>query len=276
MATNSIYATPREVRDLDLCHFYHTMDIPEYGIVEGEWNFLGREAEYLGGVCFEGKRVLEVGTASGGLCFYMESFGAEVVCFDLSEEQDWDIVPFSRSNLQDRIQGSHDHIKRLNNSYWLSHRAFRSRARVVYGSAYNIPREVGAFDVVVLGCVLLHVRDPFLVLQNALQFAAHCAVVTESYRPSRWQSLLDRVGLSKTTTRPGNRSRQEFLPDFRMAESPELWWYLPPETIVNYMGILGFEDVEVHFHTQKHENKDSRLYTAVGKRTSESTFVGGL
>ena len=30
-----IYATPRTVTELGDCHFYHTMDMPGYGCVEG-------------------------------------------------------------------------------------------------------------------------------------------------------------------------------------------------------------------------------------------------
>jgi predicted nicotinamide N-methyase len=42
-----------------------------------------------------GKRVLEIGTASGFLCFTMERMGAEMVAYDLSGGQDWDIVPYA-------------------------------------------------------------------------------------------------------------------------------------------------------------------------------------
>ena len=48
----------------------------------------------MGKVDLRGKRVLEMETASGFLCFYMESKGAEVVAYDLSPDHLWDIVPF--------------------------------------------------------------------------------------------------------------------------------------------------------------------------------------
>ena len=44
----------------------------------------GREDSYLGRYDFNGKRVLEFGPANGGLTFWMEQQGAEVVALDLS------------------------------------------------------------------------------------------------------------------------------------------------------------------------------------------------
>jgi len=73
---NAIWATPRNITNLEECDFYHTMDLPNHGVVTGAWDLRGREAAYLGNVDVAGKRVLEVGTASGHLCFAMEKMGA--------------------------------------------------------------------------------------------------------------------------------------------------------------------------------------------------------
>src|SRR5262245_36618662 len=83
MDSNGPYAVPRTVTDPADCYFYHTMEIPGHGLVEGEWDLRPGVEAYLGGIDFRGKRVLEVGTASGFLCFQMEARGAEVVAFDL-------------------------------------------------------------------------------------------------------------------------------------------------------------------------------------------------
>ena len=32
---SSVYAEPRTVTDLEECYFYHSMEIPGYGLVEG-------------------------------------------------------------------------------------------------------------------------------------------------------------------------------------------------------------------------------------------------
>jgi 2-polyprenyl-3-methyl-5-hydroxy-6-metoxy-1,4-benzoquinol methylase len=87
------YASPRVVTDLADCIFYHSMDLPEHGTVHGLVDLRGGVDEYLGGVDLHGKRVLEMGTADGFLCFEMERRGADVVAYDLSEAQHWDFVP---------------------------------------------------------------------------------------------------------------------------------------------------------------------------------------
>lgn len=58
-SVGDLYAAPRRVNDPVICDFYHVMDIPGYGITTScEWDLRGREAAYLGGVDFAGKRVL--------------------------------------------------------------------------------------------------------------------------------------------------------------------------------------------------------------------------
>ena len=64
----------------------------------------------------------------------------------------------------------------------------------------------------------------------------------------------------------------EFLPDFRTLEHKASWWYLSPAIIVNFLGILGFEDSKVTYHYQEPRysgNVRQLLYTVVGKRTRE-------
>src|SRR5258706_8611933 len=87
------FAAPRTPR-LDECYFYHRMDLPGVGTVGSEWDLRGGIDAYLGQVEFAGRSAVDVGTASGQLCFEMERRGATVVGYDLSDEYDWDIVPY--------------------------------------------------------------------------------------------------------------------------------------------------------------------------------------
>src|SRR5262249_12707329 len=156
----SPYAPLRFVEDASECVFYHFMDLPGIGTVGGQWDLRGHEREYLGGVNFAGKRVLEVGTASGHLCFWMDRQGAEVVSYDLSENFDWDVAPFARTRHLDSPARRKAGNRLMNNAWWLGHRLFSARARVVYGSVYEIPESIGHVDVATFGSVLLHIRDP--------------------------------------------------------------------------------------------------------------------
>jgi O-methyltransferase len=47
------------------CDFYHTIVLPDGRIIEGKWDLRGHESVYLGRQSFAGKRVLEIGPATG-------------------------------------------------------------------------------------------------------------------------------------------------------------------------------------------------------------------
>src|SRR5271163_483658 len=181
--TQSIYAQPRSVTDPESCFFYHTIDIPGYGTLKGEWDLRRGVDRYLGGVDLTGKRVLEMGTANGFLCFEMERRGADVVAVDLSEEQSWDIVPFAKSDAEEDDSSRKSHMRKINNAWWLAHAAFGSRAKVVYTSAYSVPEQIGAVDVSTFGSILLHVRDPFHALWNACRLTRETVIVTDILSP---------------------------------------------------------------------------------------------
>jgi hypothetical protein len=255
-STGPLYASPRDVRNLSECVFYHDMDIPGYGSIAGAWDLRGRESEYLGGVDFRGKRVLEIGTANGALGFWIERQGAELVCYDLSPADDWDIVPYAGidDELRNTVAERKDHIGQLNNGWWLAHRAYQSKARLVHGDVYHIPGQIGPVDVVTFGAILLHLRDPFLALQNGLRLARETAVVVDMVLPG---SNLDLPTLY-------------FVPDGERTQPRESWWLLTPALVVRMLGVLGFGETQVSFHTKKHHGNETALFTVVGRRTRGS------
>ena len=128
---------------------------------------------------FKGKSVLEVGTADGYLCFEMEKRGASVIGYDLSEEHPWDVVPYGGIVTEEQNQDRRKTLRGLNNAWWLAHEVFGSNARVVYGTVYDLPPGIGSVDIATFGSVLLHLRDPFLALQNAAALARESIIVTD-------------------------------------------------------------------------------------------------
>jgi hypothetical protein len=252
-----MYATPRTVNDLDACQFYHSMNIPGYGEVQGEWDLRGGVDKYVGGIDFRGKRVLEVGTASGFLCFEMERRGAEVVTYDLSEEHMLDLAP-SRCDYDQRIPDYKAFIRRLNNSYWLCHRAFGSKAKMVYGSVYNIPDEIGPVHITTLSSILCHLRNPYAAIQAAVKLATETVIITEVLWTKRFifQALTGISGPSMV-----------FLPNPSSREPQANWWMLSPSLVQKFIASLGFEQSTVRYHLQRHQGRRNLLYTVVGQRT---------
>jgi hypothetical protein len=251
------------------------MEIPGYGLVNGEWDLRKGVREYLGGVDFKGKRVLELGTASGFICFHMEHQGAEVVAYDLSDEDEWDVVPYARCSDEDYVLARRERVRRLNNAWWLCHRAFDSRSKVVYGNVYSIPAVIGLVDICAVCSILLHVRDPFLALQKALRLTRETVIVTE---PAPIFNLPSALRFYKRLLPSGIAgSPLNFLPDSRRCEPRGDWWRLSPETVKRFIGVLGFEDSKVTYHYQTLQNGRFkiryRIFTVVGHRTTPLKYA---
>src|SRR5947208_10648988 len=93
VANQNIFATPLKVDDVADCYFYHTVELPGYGVIEGrDWDLRGGVDEYLGKVAFEGQRVLEIGPASRFVTFELEKSGAYGVSVEVKERRCWDFV----------------------------------------------------------------------------------------------------------------------------------------------------------------------------------------
>lgn len=273
----TVYAAPLVVEDASLCDFYHTMDVPTLGLVDGQWDLRPGLESYLGGVSFGGKRVLELGAADGYVGFEIERRGGDVVGYDLSEDFRWDVVPYARTShdpARRRDDGNwlateerfKEGIRRLNNAYWLTHRLRGSKAHMVYGTTYDVPATIGEVDIATFGSILLHTRDPFAALASPLRLTRETVVVTE---PRDRLSLPPVVARTLSVLpRRLRRPAMHFVPDWRTAKDPDGWWSLSPELIVSFVGVLGFERTEVSFHSQLYKGRPRPMFTVVGHRTT--------
>ncbi|MBU1192043.1 MAG: class I SAM-dependent methyltransferase [Gammaproteobacteria bacterium] len=217
------YADPIDVQDINECAFYHRIDLPGIGEVGTQWDLRDVIDDYLGNYDFAGKRVLDVGTASGFLTFSMEQRGAEVVSFDMVSGRQWDIVPFRDTweNMDEILENAHRGHARLKNAYWYSHKKLNSKAKVYYGDIYNFPDELGKFDVVVFGMILTHLREPFRALYSAGRLSTESIIVTNQ-------------------TMKTDQPIATFVPSVENHEA-QAWWALSDGCIERMMGVLGFE-----------------------------------
>jgi hypothetical protein len=137
------------------------------------------------------------------------------------------------------------------NAYWYAHRALGSRARLVLGSIYDMPAGLGEFDVVVLGAILLHLRDPFRALLSVSKLAADVIVITDLHEPTE-QAVM------------------RFLPDAAHCRPADTWWSISAPCMVRMLEVLGFqvENMYNREHTAVLEgvSKQHLLTTYVAKR----------
>jgi SAM-dependent methyltransferase len=199
------------------------MNIPGVGEVGDTWDLRSSVDNYLGQFDYRGKRVLDVGAASGYLTFEMEKRGAEVVSFDIANGSMLDLVPYVdiQSNLEEVRQRFYSLTERLKNAYWFTHQRVGSKARAYYGDVYDLPGELGAFDVATFGMIMTHLRDPFQALYSASRLVRETIIVTNQM----WEST-DPLGT--------------FIPSRENKESA-VWWGPSRGLVTRMLSILGFE-----------------------------------
>jgi SAM-dependent methyltransferase len=239
--------------NLDDCSFYHTLDLPGHGTVPGFWDIRGKESQYLGEVVFKDKRVLEIGPATGQLSFFMDAQEAEVVSLeaadDYASEFFWDFGESVPHDLEEMLELNREHMQKVKNSYWFCHRALASKAKVHYGNAYSVPRELGRFDISVLACVLLHNKNPLLIIENCARITQEKMIIVEPFRESQFA-----------------QSSVEFLPTNDQG-GWKTWWGFSPKFFIDVLRSMGFTHSRVTFHTQECFGKPADLFTVVASRS---------
>jgi O-methyltransferase len=218
----------------DDCIFYHASDFSDGTWVDGPWDLRGKEDVYIGGIPLRGKRVLELGPASGHMTFHMEQQGARVVCFDAGFDVSNDLLPYGAIDVSGAQLEYMAHIERVQNAWWYLHRDKGSSAKIAYGSIYDLPRDIGTFDVATFSAILLHLRNPFTALEQAARRTTEAIVVTE---------VVD----SAITGADGMR----FHPT-GAKEISQVWWSFSPGSIETMLDALGFHNCQTTFHSQRH------------------------
>lgn len=154
--------------------WYHVLDLPS-GRTQGLFDM----APVLADVPFPdvaGKRCLDVATFDGFWAFEMERRGAaEVVAIDLPNFRHVDWLPRRRHKATDERTGT---------GFRHAAAALGSRVRRVERNVYDLhPDELGTFDVVMVGALLLHLRSPFAALEAVRSVCAGRMVSVEQCDP---------------------------------------------------------------------------------------------
>src|SRR4051812_47716207 len=158
--------------------WYHTLELAPGHVTDGIFDLRPIVDRYALPERMDGLRALDVGTWDGFWAFEMERRGAEVVALDLDDERDLDWPPrFRPSAFSDQPRGR---------GFALAHELLDSRVERVVRSIYDaFPEDLGQFDLVICGSVLIHLRDQMLALERIANLCRGTFISAEEY---------DRVG----------------------------------------------------------------------------------
>jgi tRNA (mo5U34)-methyltransferase len=151
-------------REIGSTLWYHTMQLAP-GVETPGWFDLRPIVNLLPWPDVKGKRCLDVGTYDGFLAFEMERRGAaEVMAIDIDDHTKWDWPPDVRAHGGEELAKLAGPEK--GRGFKIAAAALGSRVGRRPISVYDLdPKDVGTFDVVVCGSLLLHLRDPLRALE---------------------------------------------------------------------------------------------------------------
>lgn len=168
--------TPQQIQELrqrlsTVSSWYHRIDLGDG--VETPGHF--RMADYLRHYHFperlDGLRVLDVGASTGFFAYEFERRGAkEVVGVELPSWGDHDWTPRYRREFAQKTRDEQQKIDRevMRDGFTLVGEALGStNVRRIWRTIYELSaEELGTFDIVFSGAMLMHVRDPILGIQK--------------------------------------------------------------------------------------------------------------
>lgn len=198
--------------------WYHTIDLADGSSTPGVFDCRPVAARISWPRSLAGGRCLDVGTMDGFWAFEMECRGAsEVLAIDVLDPRKRDLwVPA-------RAEPKGSSLGRPRPTFEQARRERGSAVRWLDCSVYDLdPVEHGLFDVVFLGTLLVHLRDPIAALRIVRSVCASEIVLVECLDP-----LLDLIA------RPWALARFAMLPD--------QWWRFNAAAVRRLLQIAGFE-----------------------------------
>lgn len=166
--------------------WYHTLELAPGVVTPGWFDTRGLPDRIPFPASLAGKRCLDVGTFDGFWAFEMERRGAEeVVAIDIIDPDRWDwpanSPPETRGKLAER--------KRSGSGFEVAREAMGSRVERRELSVYDLgPDDVGEFDFVYFGSLIIHLRDPVRALERVRAVCRGELVLLDAYHV--WLSRL--------------------------------------------------------------------------------------
>ena len=171
-------ALAEEIAQLD---WYHTLELAPGVVTPGWLDTRAMVAEIPFPESLAGQRCLDVGTFNGFWAFEMERRGAdEVVAIDVLDPAAWDWPARSEPETVAAIATRHAGGV----GFEIAKRELGSSVERLDRSVYDLdPADVGQFDLVYLGSLLIHLRDPVAALERVRAVCRGTLIVLDGIDP---------------------------------------------------------------------------------------------
>ena len=157
--------------------WYHTIDLGDGVVTRGWFDLRPHVGAYGLPGDLTGRRVLDVGTWDGFWALEMARRGADVVALDVDHEAEYDVPPRRRPAQPEPL----DRGAGLR----LALEATGLRVERVVRNVYEaLPEELGTFDLVFCGHVLIHLRDQLRALERLAGLCRGQLILAEEYDPA--------------------------------------------------------------------------------------------
>jgi tRNA (mo5U34)-methyltransferase len=204
--------------------WYHTIELPDGSVTSGRFDHRQLLPHYGLPDDLRGKRALDVGSGDGFWAFELERRGADVTSLDVETFADVDLPPALHAIF---VECPVDLSFRR--GLEIASRRLGSRVKLVNRPVYALdPADMGTFDLVHAGDILLHLRDPILALQRIRAVTAGEAIITDCFDPA-----LDALHAGSGLTR------------YRGGWEDVTWWTPALSTLAQMVSDAGFRDVAV-------------------------------
>lgn len=167
--------------EVERYQWYHTLDFGNGVVTEAMFDHRPVLNRYPVPADLSGRRCLDVGTMDGFWAFEMERRGAAAVtAIDLDDPMalDW---PTSLSNADKTL----DETKA--ERFALAQRMLGSNAERVTMSVYDLSPELGSFEFVFCGDLLVHLKDPVTAVERIRSVCSDSAVIVNTIKRFRFR-----------------------------------------------------------------------------------------
>jgi tRNA (mo5U34)-methyltransferase len=200
--------------------WYHTLELAPDVVTPGWLDHRGILGRIPLPPSLAEKRCLDVGTFNGFWAFEMERRGGAVIAVDVLDPADWDWPVGS----EEATVAAVGRRMASGDGFTIAHDALGSSVERIECSVYELdPETIGTFDLVYLGSLLVHLRDPVRALERVRSVCRGMIVV------------VDGIDLPLTLRAPR-------LPLARLDGRGRPWWWCPNRAgLARLVETAGFE-----------------------------------